>query len=120
MIDDPSSDCIEQQQRLRDAYRRAVLGALIVPMTPAQQQQFCRAMVEQAHNECVRVIALMNTLHDSCAAQAVAAARAWLDHEPPPADHIQRRFDDFYHPFWLSYTSTSTDDYDCGTAAAYC
>src|SRR3712207_8887221 len=44
------------------SYGRGILGALIGAMTPAQQHHFCRAVVEQALNECMRMLARMEML----------------------------------------------------------
>jgi hypothetical protein len=71
--------------------------------------------------ECTRVLELMERRYsDPCVAQAIAQAQAFLAHRAPSSDCLARRFEDFYNPFWLSYTDRSTDAHDCGTAAAYC
>jgi hypothetical protein len=48
MIGDSGATNPEQQQQLHDLYQRGHLYALVEAMTLTQQQQFCRAVVEQA------------------------------------------------------------------------
>lgn len=108
------------QQRLDEAYRRGNWSVLVLALPPAQRQRFCRVVIAQAQAECARVLPYMERRGDRCVAEAIAAAQAWLDHGAWPSDAIQRRFDDFYNPFWLHHTTVSGDRYECATAAAYC
>lgn len=115
-----SSGAMTAQQRLDDAYQRGNRSVLVLALSPVQLQRFCRAVIAQAQAACARVLPYLERRGDRCAAEAVAAAQAWLDHGAWPSDAIQRRFDDFYNPFWLHLTTVSADRYECATAAAYC
>lgn len=110
----------EGQRLARERYRQAVFSRLATAMTAHQQRQLCRAVVEQALVECTRVAAISRRYGDRSVAEAVAAARAWLDHGAHPGDAIERRLDDFYNPFWLTFSAVSSDPQECALAAAYC
>jgi hypothetical protein len=115
-----SPNNIPNVQQLRTARERGILGVLIVALNAAQRQEFFRVVIEQVCAECSRVLPVLAQRRDPCGTEALAAARAWLDHGSWPGDAIQRRFDDFYNPFWLAFSSVSTDQNECATAAAYC
>jgi hypothetical protein len=107
-------------QRIDDAYTRGNTSILVVALTPAQHQQFCRAVIALAHAECARMLPVALARNDTCVSAAIIAAQDWLDQGTWPSDAIQRRFDDFYNPFWLAFGSIAANHYECATAAAYC
>lgn len=114
------SEALARQQKLRQAYEQGGLGFLLRELDPERLRQFCRVVVEQAQAECARSLGLVEAYANDLASRAVEAAGDWgAGRQLPWSTPSWTRYEDFYNPFWTSFTATSGNIAECVLGAAY-